>query len=46
MGAELVVQGSIDQAHLDELANALMLWGKHPDSFHANVLVEVIGDKP
>ena len=45
MDAELVAQGSINQAHLNELASAMTLWGKHLDSFHANVHVEVIGSK-
>jgi hypothetical protein len=45
-GQWLLSGGTEDQAKLDAYIAAWKAWGEHPDSFHANVHVEVIGHKP
>ena len=46
LGQAALAQGWTDQETIKRLKDGVRAWGEHPDSFFANVHVEVIGWKP
>ena len=46
LGEYLMAGGLADRTKIDEYVAAWRAWGENPDSFHANVHIEVIGHRP